>query len=199
MSHPGLLRLLGTIVLVAACSGPTEVVQPDAPDLVRFPDCDGPATSLDPNIAITLLPRSPMMQPDNNWALLAETLPGGFAGVFYDKGKPVLMLTDPSQAPAAKAALLHALSGFDVAGAEVRQARWDFAQLVNWFDYLVRTPIWRTPGMTSGDKDEVLNRIRYGVVDAAARERLLEALASAELPCDLIVVEITGPIELRNG
>jgi hypothetical protein len=135
------------------------------------------------------------MMPDDHWADLARRVPGGFAGVLYVDGRPVLMLTDPTQAEAAKNALAHELGGFDVRGAEVRKARWDFAQLVDWYNYLAsRTPVWQTPGLTSGDKNEGINRISYGVADEAARDRLLRTLADVELPCDLIVVEVTGPI-----
>jgi hypothetical protein len=113
----------------------------------------------------------------------------------YVDSKPVLMLTDPEQAAAARHALAPEFVGFDINGAEVRRVRWDFAQLVDWYNYLsVRGPDWRTVGMTSGDKDEALNRIRYGVLDEAARDRLLQSLAGMDLPCDLIAVEITGPI-----
>jgi hypothetical protein len=105
------------------------------------------------------------------------------------------MLTDPSQASAAKKALASQLAGFNVASAEVRKARWDFAQLVNWYNYLsVKTSVWQTRGMVSGDKDESINRIHFGVVDSAARDALLHTLAGINLPCDLIAVEITGPI-----
>jgi hypothetical protein len=141
-----------------------------------------------------------MMQPDDQWADLAQTVPGGFAGVLYVDSKPVLMLTDPTQAAAAKQALASSIPGFDVAGAEVRQARWNFAQLVDWYNYLTaRTDVWRTEGMTSGDKDEAINRIHYGVLDETARDRLIKVLAGIDLPCDLIAIGITGPISIVNS
>lgn len=190
------MQLLVAPIILAACSAST---QPDLvkrdPSLVRVADCSGPAKSLDPSLASTLPPRTGNMMPDDGWADLAERVPGGFAGILYADGKPVLMLTDPSQAGAAKKALASQLSGFNVASAEVRKARWDFAQLVNWYNYLtVKTSVWQTPGMVSGDKDEVINRIHFGVVDSAARDALLRTLAGIDLPCDLIAVGITGRI-----
>jgi hypothetical protein len=68
-------------------------------------NCEGPAISLSPSLAAALPPRTGGMQPDDQWADLAEHVPGGFAGVIGDGGKLVLLLTDPSQATAAKAAL----------------------------------------------------------------------------------------------
>jgi hypothetical protein len=126
------------------------------------------------------------MIPDNHWADLATTVPGGFAGVFYDSAHtPILMLTDPAQASAARQALAGKL-GFPVEHATVRQARWDFAQLVDWFNYLL--PRLGVP-FSFADKDEGINRIRLGAASVEARERLVSALAQLPLPCDLVVVD----------
>jgi hypothetical protein len=196
-----LLKVLVVVFVVAACAASTEPRQPQLrPSLIRVADCDGPATSLDPAIAATLPPRDGWMRPDDQWADLAQRVPGGFAGVMYVDSKPVLMLTDPTQAAAAKQALAPEFVAFDINGAEVRKVRWDFAQLVDWYNHLmVQTPLWRTSPLTSGDKDEAINRIRYGVIDEAARERLLEALAGMDLPCDLIAVEIVKPAVALPG
>ena len=124
-------------------------------------------------------------------------MPGGFAGVLYDNGQPVLMLTRPEEAQEAKAALASHFSPdfFDVAKAEVRLARWDFAQLADWDAYLGTQGIWRPEnGVRSGDKDESENRIVYGVVDAAARARVANELEALGVPCDLVLVEIRAPI-----
>lgn len=192
-------RLVQQLVLVAiatACSGSVEPKQLQLdPSFTRVADCVGPARSLDPAIVARLPPRDGRMTPDDHWADLAQRVPGGFAGVLYIDKKPVLMLTDPAQAAAAKKALASSFVGFDISGAEVHSARWNFAQLVDWYNYLgLRGPVWQTSGLTTGDKDEAINRIRYGVLDEAARDRLVNALAGMEVPCDLIAVEITGPI-----
>lgn len=197
---PPRFRLIKQFVVVAiatACSGSVEPKQLQLdPSFTRVADCVGPARSLDPAIVATLPPRDGSMMPDDHWANLAQRVPGGFAGVLYVKNKPVLMLTDPAQEAAAKNALASSFVGFDISGAEVHKARWNFAQLVDWYNYLgIRGPVWQTSGMTTGDKDEAINRIRYGVVNEAARDRLLQVLAGLEVPCDLIALEITGPIE----
>jgi len=191
------LLLPATLLVVASCSS---AVEPDAESSLgsRVGDCSGPATSLDPARAAALPPRSPAMHPDTRWAELAARVPGGFAGVLYEDGRPLLMLVHPEQGAAAKSALAPLLPDFDVAGASVRRARWDFAQLVDWYDYLtVATDVWATPGITLGDKDERLNRIVFGVTDAAARERLETRLGALDLPCDLVAVTVSGPITTR--
>jgi hypothetical protein len=121
-------------------------------------------------------------------------VPGGFAGVFQDKSQPVLLLTDPSRETEAKAALgphLTNLYGIDMATVEVRAARWNFAQLVNWHTYLFRhTPVSATAGITRSDTDVALNRILITVESVAARDRAVTALRDVALPCDLIAIEI---------
>jgi hypothetical protein len=139
------------------------------------------------------------MVPDDHWADLAERIPGGFAGVLYSNGKPVLMLTHPEQATAAKKVLTsdRTLAGFDVMRAEVRTARWDFAQLVDWFNYFVgHSTVWNTAGIVSGDKDESTNRIHFGIENETGRETLRKKLVALDIPCDLIRISIESPIRL---
>jgi hypothetical protein len=168
--------------------------QPNPP-LVRVRDCEGPATSLSPVIAALLPRRDGSMQPDDYWADLAKEVPGGFAGGILSNGQPVLLLTDTTKAAEAKQALapkLH-LSNFDVSAAAVRPARWDFDQLVDWYNYLIiRSNFWWGVGITSGDKSESLNRIHFGVEDEGSRARLVEKLDGLDVPCDLIVVGVEG-------
>jgi len=190
-SRFSLVKLLVLVFLATACSASTEPRLDTS--FVRVADCVGPARSLDPAIVATLPPRD-SMNPDHWWADVAERVPGGFAGILLDDNKPVLMLTDPRQAAAAKAVLAPEITWFNIRGAEVRKARWDFAQLVDWYDYLgVRGPIWRTAGLVGGAKDVGINRVRYGVVDSAALDELRQGLAGMNLPCDLIALEISGP------
>jgi hypothetical protein len=187
---------LTVIAIFAACS---EATTPKH-SLTRIADCTGPTRSLDPTIAASLPQRTWVLTPDDRWAALARTVPGGFAGVLYIDSKPVLMLTDPSQAGAAKEALVAEFPSFDIRGAEVRKVRWDFAQLADWYDYLgIHGPVWQTPGTMSADKNEAINRIHYGVLDSASRAGLIASLAGMNLPCDLIVIEITGRVGVIEG
>ncbi|HYO74299.1 MAG TPA: hypothetical protein VEU33_50320, partial [Archangium sp.] len=164
---------------------------------MRVRDCEGPATSLPAELAATLEPRPAPTTPDDQWAHIAREVPGGFAGVLYDNGQPVLMLTRPQEAQEAKAALASRFPPgfFDVAKAEVRRARWDFAQLADWDAYLGTQGLWRPEnGVRSGGMDEAENRIVYGVLDAASRARVADELDALGVPCDLVLVEIRAPI-----
>ena len=196
MQRPCLSLLVSALVFVAACGGePTQPVEQKtfARDLLPYPDCAGPATSVDPAFDVTL-PLETGLRAHELFAALAKELPGGFAGVFNDRDQPVLLLTDPAQSSTAKAALAPYavnLGSIDLARAEVRAARWDFAQLSNWYTYIFRhTPVGATPGITRSDTDVSLNRILITVESAAARDRVIGELRKVDLPCDLIALEI---------
>jgi hypothetical protein len=186
---------VATGLLICACSASstTPIAKHEVPasNYLRVADCEGPPSSLPSDLRARLGPRTGQMLPDDHWADLAERIPGGFAGVLYSDGKPVLMLTRPDQATAAKKALESdpAFNGFDVERADVRKARWDFGQLVDWYRYFVaHTSVWNTPGMASGDKNEATNRIRFGVETEAGRQELKRKLLVANVPCDLVEI-----------
>ena len=145
--------------------------------------------------------------PDDEWARIARELPGGFAGVFFDtspaqgarhvQGPLVVMLTDTSHREETLAALAPRIAAMyggrllDVRGAIVRRARWDFAQLYDWSHYLMTTA-WMRGDVTSSDIDEVRNHIAYGVVDEEAKRRLEMRLAALGIPCELVIVGVSG-------
>ena len=208
-AHAGRATLiLPLVALGLACSdgtGPDEAPV-RAANVGPAGACEGPATSLSPQRAAALPPAGGLRTPDDRWAELARHVPGGFAGVMYDAppadapprtmGRPVLMLVDPSRAAAAKAALAPHLPGFDVAGADVRAVRWDFAQLYDWYRYL-NNDVWQERGVTMSDIDESANRIVYGAADEAAQARIAQRLAAHTLPCDLVLVRIVPPAQTR--
>src|SRR5215831_3695651 len=179
-----LATLLGAIALVGCNASRRSVAPTPSATPIRLAPCEGPATGLPDSLARTLPPRTGHMIPDDRWADLAMTVPGGFGGVFYDSAHtPILMLTEPAQASAAKQALLGKID-FPLQQATVRQARWNFAQLVDWFNYAF--PRLGVP--VGADKDEAINRIRFSVTSVELRDRVVSALAQLPLPCDLIVV-----------
>jgi hypothetical protein len=194
----GVAAALG-VVWACSAGSPSVTAPKNIPrsNYLRVADCDGPPVSLQANLRTLLGPRTGQTDPDDHWADLAEQIPGGFAGVLYSDGKPVLMLTHPEQATEAKLALASdpTFNGFDLAHAEVRKARWDFAQLVDWYQYLGgQTSVWSTPGMTAGDKNEVTNRIYFGVETEAGRQELKRQLLAANVPCDLIQIGLQSPV-----
>jgi hypothetical protein len=137
------------------------------------------------------------MRPDDQWADIAETVPGGFAGIIYDQGKPAILLTHPEQASTVKQVLAsrHEFRNFDIQNAKVIKVRWDFAQLVDWYNYLMRSGVLDRVAMSSGDKNEGINRIRFGVETESDRRKLVRMLTDMGVPCDLITVGVEQVVQ----
>ena len=73
----------------------------------------------------------------------------------------------------------------------VWQGRWDFAQLYNLYSYIEVAVGW-PDYLNKSDIDESRNRLVYGVSDRQAAESLAAAFGTANLPCELTIIEVTG-------
>lgn len=141
---------------------------------------------------------------DDQWAAIARWVPGGWGGFFLDSGgHPTVYLVHPEQRQNALADLYALGIGkpvYDVRTAQVRQGRWDFAQLYDWYRYIndrwsayvIRRAVPLNGGVYSTDIDEVRNRLAYGV-DTTAKADLGAFVSSLDLPCDLVTVFVTSP------
>jgi len=157
----------------------------------------GDARSLDASLRLPPV-TSAIRTVDDQWADLAREVPGGWSGVFLVSGRPTVYLVRPEQREEALAALYIAGVGlplFDIRSAEVRQGRWDFAQLYDWYRY-INVRIGTVNGLYFTDIDEERNRLVYGV-DSTAKGELDAFVATLNLPCDLVVITVTRPVELR--
>jgi hypothetical protein len=191
MKH--LIGIFGVAVAVG-CGSPS-APSADARSEARWaslgricPD-DAPAPSLSAD-ARESVPLPLSREPDANarWAALAGRVPGGWGGFFLENGVPTIYLVDPALKEAAIAVLT--TEGFPVTSStRVKQGRWDFAQLYDWYRYLARH-IQAVDGMSFSDVQEARNRIEYGVIDEATRARLEQTLAALDIPCFLVAIEI---------
>lgn len=174
-----LVALGVAVVGLAACSDPTGAA------------C-GPARSLDPALRIAPVTGG-FRTIDDEAADIARQVPGGWGGLFLQNGTPVIYLVQPERRDEAVAAL-HALGvggpTIDVRQAQVLQGRWDFAQLYDWYRWINGTMPY-PPGLVYTDIDEVTNRLGYGVL-ASGRDSLVALLATLDLPCDLVTIEVTS-------
>lgn len=160
------------------------------------PTDPGPSISGD-QLALLPPPPSTFRTPDDEWADIARAVPGGWGGAFFEVGELVIYLVDPTQREAAAAALGARLPGFDYASASVWKARWDFAQLYDWYRYIAVVVGW-PGGLVSRDIDEYRNRLVYGALpDSIAAVQA--ALESADLPCELFIVEEGSPVVVLPG
>ena len=145
---------------------------------------------------------------DAQTAELSRQTPGGFGGLFidYDPASApeaeqrlgtrhvVVFLVDTTQREVAlrslEAPTQHDRLPLNVVGAQVRPARWSFAELYDWYGVLLDAGV--RDGVVMTDIDEKHNRILFGVEDAAARHRLELQLARLDLPCFLVGVRVVG-------
>jgi len=135
---------------------------------------------------------------DARWAAMAREVPGGFAGFYVEQGRLVVLLTDTLQKDAALRALapLRQRSHLDLADARVAPARWDFAQLHDWWAHIASRRAC-CEGATMFDIDERDNRLVYGFENRAALRRAEKQLKPLGLPCYLVAFVIQPPVQLR--
>ena len=178
----------GALAMCSACSDTT------GPLLC---DPTGPGPSIEGARRDSLPPEPTQFRDVNDeWASIARQVPGGWGGFFLVDGQPTVYLVEPGRRDEALAAL-HLLwdwTPYDIRQSDVWQGRWDFAQLYDWRRYIDVAVGW-PEGLTSSDLDEFRNRIAYGVRDEGIAASFGALLDSANLPCELVLIEVGGPIQ----
>jgi hypothetical protein len=123
----------------------------------------------------------------------------GFAGMIYDTtGTPIVFLTDPSRRAQAQAALRPFLqqprrfAGGRGGKTEitVRQARYDYVQLTDWYRPMVQS-LLDMPGLALTSVDDARNQLLVGVMSAAAVPEATRRAQKAGVPRDAFRVEVT--------
>lgn len=185
--------LLPLAIILFACSdgdptGPeaADVSRPRWAKLGRSCASDAPAPSLPESARGSLPP--PGMDLNAEWAAIARRTPGGLGGYFIEDGRPTLYLLDPSKVEDAAKALR--AEGIPLPrSVAVKQGRWDFAQLYDWYRYLNRH-LWAVEGVSFSDIQEARNRLEYGAIDEPTRVKMENILADLDVPCFLVAIEI---------
>jgi hypothetical protein len=129
----------------------------------------------------------------------------GFGGFFYDDAGTLNIV----QAPAAERLSLGELQsrlaphlrsiGQDAAAARnavVRQGEYDFIQLHAMHRRV--SPLLGLGGVVFTDADEVANRVRIGVEDAAAAAAVARHLAMTGVPREAVIITETAPIRTEQ-
>jgi hypothetical protein len=181
---------------------PAPLGSPTAETFELFPWCDGSELARDLPTAVrdSLLDareHDGVNHPEEGTARFSRELPGGYAGVWLVDGAPVFAMVDPSHAEVVRAALNDRLGGSGLSlspESPVVQVRWSFAQLWEWNAYL-ESVIVAPEAFVSVDLDELRNRIVVGLTSHAAREELAPRLYARDVPCQLILLELTEGVE----
>jgi hypothetical protein len=145
---------------------------------------------------------------DRLMARLARRVPGGWAfGPGVDSSQRwAVWLRDTTQRNAAIAAL-DSLSPPELRfladhhdSVIVHQARWDYAELFDWLEYLRKHAggTARGTGINMSGIDWRNNRIVFGIETRESLPRMVSWLIEAGIPCGLVVVEVIGPIWLSS-
>ena len=143
---------------------------------------------------------------DDGYPEVEQTIPGGFAGLFFEHdpyplvpGEPpaqtrriVVLLTDTTKGAEALKSLdttiRRRVPGWDVRP-RVELARWTIAELRAWDRYLVNRP-GLSEGLAWSAISPRQNRLIYAVWDVADRERLEAQLSELGAPCELVWIEV---------
>lgn len=144
---------------------------------------------------------SAIRDQNDSYAEISRTAPGGFGGIFVDDNSHwVLLFVDPAAANNARDQVKEAFETLAFGGgppvdwvrAEFRGARWSFAELDEWFRYIVPKIGQTGSGVSLMDIDEKANTINIGVIDETARRQLESQLASLNVSCNLVTTVIRG-------
>ena len=132
---------------------------------------------------------------DDDWADAARAIPGGVGGYFTVNTVPTMFLVDINQKSSAIALLTgRNLGPVGVApnSISIVRGRWDFAQLADWYGYMLQ---YIPPNLSVRDGfillydiNEAENRIVVEVNTQADRTAVENALRPLNLPCYLAAI-----------
>lgn len=195
------LLVLTLLSAAAACSDATAPVE-------QLPDLHGDGTMRWANVGKVCDPSTPAVpltaeqrasvpgsssSSDYMLAELTRDVTGGFGGIMVPDGVWTMYLVNPAMRDEATTELL-ALGAIPQAPQVVLKGRWSFAEMFDWKRYLAANVEW-PEGFASADVQEAQNRIEYGVYNEAARAELEAELTALDVPCYLVAIGISPPIQ----
>lgn len=189
-----------TVVGISGCKSATDVGLESLTPPTNNPKFSCNATSatmrLPDNLRATL-PTFAARSPDDAFVSVAKTVPGGFAGLYFDNDHFVVTFVDPATANQSRSEIIQALidrniggQSLDAPSTEFSGARWTFADLDDWYRYILPKVGGQDSGISSSDIDEKANTLAFGVIDEDARARLESKLASLHVSCNLVTTVI---------
>jgi len=177
-NRAALRALLPLVAVMAACSDGTAPAGPDRKPVQAAADRGLPSQA---------------RTVDERYALIARDVPG-FGGMYQDEtGTLNVYLLDPGQEGRARAAIASVMRReTEGRGLRVRRGTFGFTELEGWRRKL--PAVMAIEGVVLSDIDERQNRLRVGVANAAAGQRVRDLLGRLGIPEDAVVVDETDPI-----
>lgn len=195
--NQNLVRFVGLlgVISLAACNNAVTDVGPvlAAPEVPKF-SCVSNAATMPLPAEMRVPWRTTSRDTNDELASISQSVPGGFAGIFYeDNTHLVLTFVNPAVANESRASIQQVFNAspfsVDVSKAEFRSARWSFDELNEWYRYITVKLDWPN-GVSFTDIDEKANAINIGVIDEAARSQLESQLAALNVSCNLVTTVI---------
>ncbi len=192
-------------VSVCACHRKKAYVEPPRRPVGSWANVGNECTQNSPVTEIPFSARDSLGDPfgetgkhNNPWEKRAEIsrkIPGGWGGVTRKENgfATRLLFVDTTQRVRALEALAAAGSTFS-SDTPVKQGRWTYAQIYDWFRY-IHTHL-RHVAVTGWTLDEANNRLLYMVEDEAAAREFDRQLAGMNVPCFLVARQVSGPVRL---
>lgn len=133
---------------------------------------------------------------DHEFLRINSQVPG-FAGLSLDSAENMTVyVTDSSQA---SAAINAAVASVELNGhltprsVQLKQVRFNFAQLSDWMTRVSASESIRRPGgLVYIDANEALNRVEAGIENEAMLQQYESATADLGIPADAVVFRVTG-------
>lgn len=186
--------------LLGACTRP-EAPARDATEIsstvaTPTPAPDSARPSIVRDRSSEVVPNPQFSTLDEEWAYLARHDVPGFAGLLAEGCNLVILLRDLRYEAAARRywepRMGKIILGADPAScvppkAVVRQVRYDFAQLYDWYQRI--GPVTAVPGVVSTDIDERRNRIVIGMSGAPSRWLARRLAAGTSIPHGVVQIE----------
>jgi hypothetical protein len=136
------------------------------------------------------------METHDDLLLRVERAAPGFGGMYVERdGRLAVYLTDGSQLPAARAAIVAVFgpAAIPAAGMRAVAGQYTLSQLAAWTKRA--SGVMELPGVVFVDLDEAKNRVAIGIDGRSRTEAVQKMLTSLEIPRGAVVVEITDPVE----
>jgi hypothetical protein len=127
---------------------------------------------------------------DDKFLDVAAKAPG-FGGMFVDGDTLKVYLLNPSQKPAAEAAIASVFGREHAKNIQILQGKYSFAQLKEWNNRAGE--LFDTQGTIYTDVDEKENRVKIGI-DNSDFKTVEQRLNKLGIPLDAVIIEKVDPI-----
>lgn len=182
MTHPSRFKIVGVAacaVVLSACSDGVTTPRPEDAE---------PASALSADAGA---PVSAPRNPDELFAQLGRSIPGGFGGMYFDTSSTdlVVYLQRPAEGREAIASLRQAFPDprISTVGIVVQEGRYEWRQLQQWRQHVDR--LLALSGVRLTSIDERLNRLRVGVANSDVAARVRVELERAGVPQEAVVID----------